>query len=313
MKLSVVVPVYREAENISEFLQRTTPVLERITADYEIIFALDPSPDTSREVIEKAHQTNPRIKLLEFSRRFGQPMATLAGLQYSSGDAVVVMDVDLQDPPDLMIEMVSKWKEGYDVVYAQRRTRSGEPWVKRLTAYLGYKLIQKIVSDVQMPTNTGDYRLMSRRVVNEVLKLKESHGYLRGMVALVGFRQTAVQFDRPPRYSGKTNYNEFVGSLRIGINGVVCFSNYLLSMTTLLGFTIAGLSILLAIFYAVMKLKHFPFPMGNPTTVILILFIGAIQLISVGILGEYIGRIYDEIKHRPRYIVDRKVGFEFKD
>ena len=184
MLLSIVVPVYKEEKNIPEFLRRIRPILSGITEDYELIFSLDPSPDRTEDVILEERATDPRIKLLKFSRRFGQPMATLAGLQYSSGDAVVVMDVDLQDPPELLGEMVQKWREGHDVVLPQRRQRTGEPWVKKLVAGTGYKVINKI-ADVRIPPNTGDFRLMSRRVVNELVKLKESHGFLRGMVAVV--------------------------------------------------------------------------------------------------------------------------------
>ena len=249
------------------------------------------------------------MKLLRFSRRFGQPMATLAGLEYSRGDAAIVMDVDLQDPPELVHEMVAKWREGYDVVLPQRRQRTGEPWIKRLIAATGYKVIDKI-ADVRIPPNTGDFRLMSRRVVTEIVKLKESHGFLRGMVAVVGFRQVIIPFDRPPRHTGETNYNRFLGSLRIGFNGIFCFSTYALTLSTQLGFFIAIASFLIALAYLVMKLCGFPFPLGNPTMVILILFLGGIQLISVGILGEYIGRIYEEVRARPKFIVDRAEGFK---
>ena len=237
MLLSLVVPVYREEKNVPEFLRRVRPILGAITEDYEVIFALDPSPDRTEEVILEARAEDPRVKLLRFSRRFGQPMATLAGLQYSAGEAVVVMDVDLQDPPELLGEMVAKWRAGYDVVLPQRRQRTGEPWVKRLVAATGYKVINKI-ADVRIPPNTGDFRLMSRRVVAEVTRLKETHGFLRGMVAVVGFKQALIPFDRPARFAGETNYNRFLGSLRIGFNGIFCFSTYALTLSTWLGFLV---------------------------------------------------------------------------
>src|SRR5258708_8116085 len=307
MLLSVVVPVYKEEKNIPEYLQRIRPILSGITEDYEIIFSLDPSPDRTEEVILEQRASDARVKLLKFSRRFGQPMATLAGLQYSSGDAVVVMDVDMQDPPELIGDMVAKWKEGYDVVLPQRRQRTGEPWLKKLIAETGYKVINKI-ADVKVPLNTGDFRLMARRVVNEVVKLKESHGFLRGMVAVVGFKQCLISFDRPARFAGETNYNRFLGSLRIGFNGIFCFSTYALTLSTQLGFAIAAMSFLIALAYLVMKLSGFPFPIGNPTMVILILFMGGIQLTSVVILVEYIGRIYEEVRARPKFIIDRSEG-----
>jgi glycosyltransferase involved in cell wall biosynthesis len=309
MLLSIVVPVYKEETNVPEFLRRVTKVLADVTADYEIIFALDPSPDRTEDVILAQRAADPRIKLLKFSRRFGQPMATLAGLEYSSGDAVIVMDVDLQDPPELLVEMIAKWREGYDVVLPQRRQRTGEPWLKKLVATTGYKVINKI-ADVAIPPNTGDFRLMSRRVVTEVVKLKESHGFLRGMVAIVGFRQALVPFDRPARHSGETNYNRFFGSLRIGFNGIFCFSTYALTLSTLAGFVLAGGSFLFALLYLIAKIfGWFTFASGNPTIVILVLFLGGIQLISVGILGEYIGRIYEEVRSRPKFIVERAEGF----
>ena len=307
--LSVVVPVYKEEGNVPEFIRRMTPILSALTPSYEIIFVLDPSPDRTEEVILEARAQDARIKLLKFSRRIGQPMATLAGLQYSAGAAVIVMDVDLQDPPELVERMVKKWREGYDVVYAQRKNREGETWIKKVVATSGYKIINRI-AEVNIPPNTGDFRLMSRRVVIEINRLKECHGFLRGMVALVGFKQTSILFDRPPRFAGEGNYNRFLGSLRIGFNGIFCFSNYALTLSTQMGFIIAVAAFLLGFSYAVLKLAGFPFPLGNPTIVILVLFLGGIQLVSIGILGEYIGRIYEEVKGRPRFIVDAGHGFD---
>jgi len=308
MLLSVVVPVYREEKNVPEFLARIRPLLGTVTESYEIIFALDPSPDLTEDVILEERNKDQRIKLIKFSRRFGQPMATLGGMSFATGDAVIIMDVDLQDPPELVPQMVAKWKEGYDVVLPQRRQRTGEPWIKRTVAKVGYAVIEKI-SNVRIPPNTGDFRLLSRRAVDEVLRLKESHGFLRGMVAVVGFNQCIIPFDRPARFAGETNYNRFVGSLRIGFNGIFGFSSYALTLSTQFGFLIAGCSFLIAVIYLIMKLRGFNFPIGNPTLVILILFMGGIQLISVGILGEYIGRIYEEVRGRPKFIVDKTEGF----
>ncbi len=306
--LSIVVPVYKEEGNVPQFLRTIAPILERTGLDFEIIFAMDPSPDGTEHVILNHRERDARIKLIKFSRRVGQPMATLAGLQYSRGDAVIVMDVDLQDPPELIFQMVAKWREGFDVVMAQRRSRTGEGWLKKLTAYLGYKLINRI-AEAEIPPNTGDFRLLSRRAVNEINKLKECHGFLRGLVALVGFKQTLIQFDRQPRFAGKGNYNRFFGSLRIGFNGIICFSSYLLTLSSQIGFLLAGGSFLAGIICAIMKVFGFPFPLGIATITVLVLFMGGVQLISVGILGEYIARIYDEVKCRPKFIVDEAVGF----
>jgi glycosyltransferase involved in cell wall biosynthesis len=307
--ISVVVPVFKEEGNVDEFIQRIVPLLVTLTPNFEIIFALDPSPDRTADKILAGREKDERIKLITFSRRFGQPMASLAGLQYARGDAVIVMDVDLQDPPELLTEMVQKWREGYDVVYAQRRARDGETLIKKIVASLGYKIINRI-ADVEIPPNTGDFRLMSRRVVDEINRLKECHGFLRGMVALVGFRQTAILFDRPPRFAGRGNYNRLLGSLRIGFNGIFCFSNYALTLSTQAGFLIALCSFLLGLIYAGLKIFGYPFPLGNPTVVILVLFLGGVQLIGIGILGEYLGRVYEEVKQRPRFIVDTLYGLE---
>jgi len=309
MMLSIVVPVYNEEKNIPEFLRRLQPVLSGLAEDHEIIFSLDPSPDRTEAIILEHRAADDRIKLLKFSRRFGQPMATLAGMQYSTGDAVIVMDVDLQDPPELLGEMIAKWREGYEVVLPQRRQRTGDTSLKKLVSAIGYKVINKI-ADVQIPPNTGDFRLMSRRAVNEIVRLKECHGFLRGMVAVVGFKQAIIPFDRPPRFAGQTNYNPFFGSLRIGFNGLFCFSTYALTLATKMGFIIAGGSFLLMTVYLFYKFMGWEILWGNPTLVILMSFLGGVQLISVGILGEYIGRIYEEVRARPRFIVDRAEGFE---
>ena len=295
--LSIVVPVYREERNVPEFLSRMAPILAETGLEHEIIFAMDPSPDRTEEVILEARAMDSRVKLLKLSRRFGQPMATLAGMQFSRGDAVVVMDVDLQDPPELIREMVAAWKSGSEVVFAQRRSREGETMLKRFTAWLGYAVIARF-AEVQIPPNTGDFRLMSRRVVDEVVRLRETHGFLRGMVALAGFKQTAVLFDRPARFSGEGNYNRFLGSLRIGFNGVFCFSTAALRLATIAGFASIGASVLIAL--------------DSPRTWLMcvVLFLGGVQLLAVGILGEYIGRIYDEVKQRPKFIVDRAEGID---
>ncbi len=247
--------------------------------------------------------------MLRFSRRFGQPMATIAGLAASSGDAVVVIDCDLQDPPELISELLERWREGYDVVYAQRRTRAGETIPKRIVAALGYRVIKRI-ADVEIPPNTGDFRLMSRRVVDNVVALKESHGFLRGLVGLVGFRQTSVPYDRDPRAAGKSKYNRFWGSLVIGLNGIVGFSRYPLQLISIVGVTLSLLAFLVALVYLGLKLGGENFPVGNPTIVIVVAFFSGIQLLSLGVIGEYVGRIYDESRDRPKYIVESRHGWE---
>jgi glycosyltransferase involved in cell wall biosynthesis len=247
--------------------------------------------------------------MLRFSRRFGQPMATLAGMQAAGGDAVVVIDCDLQDPPEVIAGLVERWREGFDVVYAQRRTRAGETLPKRIISVLGYRLIARI-AEVEIPPNTGDFRLMSRRVVDNVLALKESHGFLRGLVGLVGFRQTSVLYDRDPRTAGEGKYNRFLGSLLIGLNGVIGFSRYPLQLISMLGVVLSGVAFLFAVAYFVLKLTGVQFPVGNPTIVIVIAFFSGIQLLSLGVIGEYVGRIYDETRQRPKFIVESRHGWE---
>lgn len=306
-EISVVVPVYKEEENITPFLEELRKNLGETPR--EIIFCLDPSPDKTEETILTARKQDASIKLLKFSRRIGQPMATLAGLQYSKGRAVIVMDVDLQDPPELIPALLEKWQEGYDVVIPQRQQRDGDPWIRRLIVKIGYRVINKI-ADVTIPENTGDFRLMSRRVVNALVTLKESHGFLRGMVGVVGFNQCLLPFNRPKRARGETNYNPFTGSLKIGFNGIFCFSTSALRLSTQFGFLVAGGSLLLTVIYLGLKILDWPIVWGNPTLVLLITFLGGIQLISTGILGEYIARIYEEVRGRPKFIVEKSEGFE---
>jgi len=306
-KISVVVPVFREETNIMPFLERIQPVLDSIGA-YEIIFCLDPSPDCTEQVIVEQIGRNPKIGLLVFSRRFGQPSAVIAGIRNASGDACVVIDVDLQDPPELIPPLYAKMQEGYDVVYAKRRSREGETLIKRMISYLGYKVINAI-SDVEIPRNTGDFRIINRRVMEELRRLKEGHGFLRGLVAFVGFRQTFIEYDRDRRAHGTGNYNRYLGSLKIGLNGLIGFSNFLLKATLASGLLICLGAFLLAVYILVAKfVLQQPFELGVVTIILLILFMGGVQLVSVGVLGEYIGRVYDEVKERPQYIVEHAIN-----
>ena len=302
--ISIIVPVYREETNIHPFLHRMESVLERLKFTYEILFCLDPSPDNTEQVILDEIKRNDNIRLIKFSRRFGQPAATMAGIHLCKGNICVVIDVDLQDPPELIEEMLAKWREGYKVVYAKRRSRKGETFLKTWISHFGNRVINKI-SDVAIPSDTGDFRLMDRRVIDELKRLNESHGFLRGMVAFVGFKQTYVEYDRDERVSGTSSYNRYLGSLRIAINGIVGFSIRPLQLASILGFLIAVGSFLVGIFFGIQKLIfHVDLPAGFTWTVVLITFLAGTQLLSIGILGEYIGRIYEEVKNRPQYIIE---------
>jgi dolichol-phosphate mannosyltransferase len=305
--ISVVVPVYKEEANIRPFLVRMESVLAKVSARYEIVFCLDPSPDRTEEVIQAEIQRDRRIKLVVFSRRFGQPAATMAGITLSRGAATVVIDVDLQDPPELIVDMHAKLQEGFDVVYAKRRSRKGETVVKRVISYVGYSVINRL-SEVTIPRNTGDFRIMSRRVCDELSRLNEGHGFLRGLVAYVGFPQAFVEYDRDPRHAGAGNYNRFTGSLKIGLNGVISFGSKPLQVMSIVGFIVAGFSFLLGAWYVLTKLFGWDYNPGLPTTVLVVTFFSGVQLLSLGVMGEYVGRIYDEVKRRPKYIIDKQTN-----
>ena len=306
--LSIIVPVYKEADNIRPFLQRTEAVMAAMKLSYEIIFALDPSPDDTEAIILKEINRNPAIKLILFSRRFGQPAATMAGILNCTGEKCVVIDVDLQDQPELIEQLYNKMAEGYEVVYAMRSSREGETLIKKAVSYFGYTVINRL-SDVQIPRNTGDFRIMSRRVIEELRRLSETHGFLRGMVAFVGFKQAAVLYSRDARLTGTGNYNRLIGSLRIGINGLVGFSSRPLQLMSMAGFAVAAISFAIGLWYLIQKLVGINLTPGLPTTVLVVSFFSGVQLLALGVVGEYIGRIYDETKRRPMYIVDRKVNF----
>ena len=305
-ELSIVVPVYNEADGVEAFVARLVPVLESVTGSYEVVFAIDPSDDSTELRIQTLSNLNHRIRGLVFSRRVGQPTAVLAGIESCQGSAAIIMDCDLQDPPELIPQLVSAWRSGSEVVYARRTKRNGETIVKRLVSKIGYTVIDS-VSDVKIPRDTGDFRLISRRVINHLTSFPETHGFLRGLIAIIGLKQTEVVYERPARFAGKGHYNRFFGSLKIGMNGLVAFSSSLLNLATLLGFCTAGGTFLFGGFYMLLKLGGVDFPVGNPTIVLTILFVGGLQLICLGIIGQYIGRIYDEVKRRPRYIVDYKI------
>lgn len=309
VEISLIVPVYKEEANIRPFLARAEAVFSRMQVSYEIIFALDPSPDRTEEVILEEINRNQSIKLLLFSRRFGQPAATMAGILSCTGKTCVVIDVDLQDQPELIEQMYQKLDEGYEVVYAKRRSRKGETLVKRMIAHVGYSLINKL-SDVQIPRNTGDFRIMTRRVIEELRRLNESHGFLRGLVAYVGFKQAFIEYDRDERFAGAGNYNRFTGSLKIGLNGLISFSARPLFLMSISGFVLAAFSFLLGAWYVVQKLIGIDLTPGLSTTVLVVTFFAGVQLLGLGLIGEYVGRIYDEVKRRPMFIVDKRVNFE---
>ena len=309
IEISIVVPVRDENENIKPFLERTENVLNTIGKSYEIIFALDPSSDNTEKVILDEIKRNKNIKLLVFSRQFGQPAATIAGILNCKGSYCVIIDVDLQDPPEIIEKLYKKIISGYEVVYAKRKNRKGETIFKKIISSFGYFLINKL-SDVRIPKDTGDYRIITRKIINHLKELNESHGFLKGMVAYVGFNQSFIEYDREHRRAGKSKYNKFLGSLKIGFNGLIGFSSRPLFFMSIVGFIIALLSFLLGLWYFFQKILGIDLTLGLTTTVILISFFAGVQLLGLGLLGEYVGRIYDEVKKRPKYILDKKINFD---
>ena len=308
-KISIIIPVYNESQNINVFLDRMIIEISKITNDYEIIFALDPSTDNTERVILKAIEKNKKIKLLVFSRRFGQSAATMAALKNSKGDRCLIIDCDLQDPPELLGKMYTKMDEGYDVVLAKRKSRKGETLVKKSITSIGYNLINKI-SDVKIPINSGDFRLISKKIVNFLNEFDEPNAFLRGLVAYVGFKQTFIEYDRDERFSGISKYNKYLGSIKIAFNGLFGFGSKPIFFMSLLGFVFAFLSFLIGLYYVIVKIFDPNITPGLSSTILIITFFSGLQLLALGVLGEYIGRIYDEVKKRPKYIIDKKINFD---
>ena len=302
-EISIIVPIRNEEESIKPFLESATKVLDRINKPYEIIFSMDPSTDSTEKVILEEIEKNKKVKLLIFSRKFGQPAATLAGIHNSKGKYCVIIDVDLQDPPEVIEKMYKKILDGYDVVYAKRSSRKGETLIKKIVSSVAYFIINRI-SEINIPIDTGDFRIISRKVVDQLKKLSEGHGFLRGMVAFVGYKQSFVEYDRVPRFAGKRKYNKFFGSLKIGINGIVGYSSKPLTLLLALGSFISLVSLFFLINYFFAENSEYGLVISIVT------FFAGIQLFGLGLVGEYVGRIYDETKRRPNYIIDKKINFE---
>jgi dolichol-phosphate mannosyltransferase len=306
-RYSIVIPVYNEAANIPELYRRLQTVIERLD-ETELIFVDDGSRDNSLELIRHLQQQDSRVCYLSFARNFGHQVAVTAGLNFARGQAVIVIDADLQDPPELIPELVQRWQQGYQVVYAQRQQRLREHWFKRLTAYWFYRLLRRL-ADVEIPIDTGDFCLMDRRVVDLLNTMPERNRYIRGLRAWVGFRQTAVAFDRAPRYAGSVKYT-FGKSLALALTSLVGFSKVPLRLSTYLGLASGAVSLLMSLLVLYWRLFAPNSPLAGYTIItVVVFFLGAVQLISIGILGEYIGRIYEEIKGRPLYTLSEVGGF----
>jgi polyisoprenyl-phosphate glycosyltransferase len=298
---SVIAPIFNEHESIPELYRRVKVVMDSTGEPWELIMVDDGSTDGSTTIIRNLASEDPCVRPVIFSRNFGHQIALTAGWDYSRGKAVIAIDADLQDPPEVILDLIARWREGYEVVYAVRTEREGENWFKLLTASLFYRLIYRI-TDVDIPLDAGDFRLLDREVVNVLVKMRERHRFPRGMSAWVGFRQIGVPYKRAARFAGETKY-PFRKMLGLAINAITGFSYFPLQVATYLGFISAGLSILAIPVVIIERLAGPGAFFGQATTLIAVLFLGGVQLISLGILGEYIGRLYDEAKGRPLYIV----------
>ena len=298
---SVVAPVFNEQDNIAELYRRVRETMDSTGEPWELILVDDGCTDGSTERIRELAAQDARVRPIIFARNFGHQIAVTAGLDYARGQAVVIIDADLQDPPEVTIDLIARWREGYEVVYAVRAEREGETWFKKVTASLFYRLIYRI-TDVKIPLDTGDFRLLDRKVVDVMKGMRERHRFLRGMAAWVGFRQIGVEYKRGVRYSGMTKY-PFKKMFRLALNAITGFSYFPLQVATYLGFISASISILAIPIVIALRLTGSQAFIGQASTLIAVLFLGGVQLISLGVLGEYIGRLYDEAKGRPLYIV----------
>ena len=298
---SIIAPIYNEKDNLPELHRRVTEVMVSTGEPWELILVDDGSSDGSMDIIHELSKKDKHVRPVIFARNFGHQVAVTAGLDFSRGDAVIVIDADLQDPPELILEMAKKWKDGNEVVFAVRAEREGESWFKLWTASLFYRIISRI-TDVKIPLDTGDFRLMDRKVVDVMNQMRERHRFLRGMSAWVGFKQEGVEYKRAARVAGETKY-PFRKMFRLAVNAITGFSYLPLQVATYFGFVSAGIAILAIPVVAYMRITGSQAFFGQASTLIAVLFLGGVQLISLGVLGEYIGRLYDEAKGRPLYIV----------
>ena len=299
--MSVVVPLYNEEANVGELLRRIVAIMNDVQGidAYEVVVVDDGSSDGTLAALHAEMRALPQLVVISLSRNFGHQIAATAGLDEARGDAVILMDGDLQDPPELIAEFVAKWREGYDVVYATRREREGESPFKLFTASVFYRITRRL-TNVSIPVDTGDFRLMSRRVVEGLKQTRERHRFLRGLVSWIGYRQIGIVYDRHARHAGKTKY-PISKMLRFALDGITAFSDIPLRFATYFGFLTSAFAFVYAVVVLVLKFLHYNEP-GYTSTMIAILFLGGVQLITIGILGEYVGRIYDEIKARPLYL-----------
>jgi polyisoprenyl-phosphate glycosyltransferase len=306
--VTIVIPVYNEAEVLPTLYDRLTRVLEGLVESYEIIFVNDGSQDDSALFLRDFQARDARVKFLNFSRNFGHQIAITAGLDYSSGQTVVVMDADLQDPPEVIPQLIEQWRKGYDIVFAVRAKRQGEGFFKRATAAIFYRLF-RCMTATEIPLDAGDFRLMSQRAVEALQSIRERNRFIRGLAGWIGFRQTSVTYVRDVRQAGETKY-PLKKMLRFALNGLMSFSLVPLQLASYLGFLISSIGFFYIVYAIGLKLFTDQVVLGWTSVMVAVLFLGGVQLVSLGIIGEYIGRIYEEVKQRPLYVVDEAKGFE---
>jgi glycosyltransferase involved in cell wall biosynthesis len=304
MDLTIVLPVYNEEGNIQGLFKRTKSILDELGLTYEILFINDGSSDNSLKIIRELVQDNQPVSFIDFSRNFGHQIALTAGLDHAKGDAIVIMDSDLQDPPEVIKDLYRKYKEGYEVVYARRRSRHGENFLKKLTARWFYRLLQKITS-FEIPIDTGDFRILDKKVAMIIRQMPEYSKFVRGMIAWVGFRQTYIEYDRGERKSGSTGY-PLRKMVRLALDGITAFSDLPLRIATFLGFIVSIVSFIILLYTLYIRLIEERAIVGWASTITSILFLGGIQLICIGIIGEYISRINTQVKNRPPYVIREK-------
>jgi len=298
---TIIAPIYNEIDNIQALYTRVCEVMDSTGESWEFVMIDDGSSDGSTAAILELKKKDDKIVPVIFARNFGHQIAVTAGLDYSQGDAVVIIDADLQDPPEVILDLIKKWKEGYEVVYATRSKREGESWFKLFTASAFYRLIQRI-TDINLPMDTGDFRLLDHKVVDVMGGMREKHRFLRGMSVWVGFQQTGVEYERSERLAGETKYS-LKKMFRLASDAITGFSYFPLQLATYLGFAFTGISFLAILALIILRLVGSQFLMGQAATLIAVIFLGGVQLLSIGMIGEYIGRLYDEAKGRPLYTV----------
>ncbi len=307
MTYSFVIPIYNEAESLPELRRRLLPILNGLDGVAEVVLVNDGSRDGSLDIIRKICAEDDRFKCLEFSRNFGHQIAITAGMDHTSGDAIIILDADLQDPPEVVFSLIQKWKEGYEVVYAVRKSRQGESFFKKLTAKIYYRLLKRL-SQIDIPLDTGDFRLVDRKALDAFLSLREGHRFVRGMFTWIGFRQIGVEFERAERFAGETHY-PLKKMMKLAADGILSFSYVPLRLVLSAGAWIALGSILGAL-YAVIGYFRGQTVQGWASIFVLVSFLGGVQLVVMGMLGEYIGRIHEEVKRRPLYLIREQIGFK---